>query len=79
MNAAVPRTDDAELVLVLRVARNQVRLCSLKGLAGGPFPRREIAPLYFGYDPMQQARPDHFMLAKFRHDVIEEGVALGDR
>jgi hypothetical protein len=53
-------SSDAELVLVLRVARNQVRLCSLKGLARSPFPRRDVAPLHFGYDPMQQARPDHF-------------------
>jgi len=60
---------------VLRVARNQVRQCSLKGLARSPFPRRDVAPLHFGYDPMQQAGPDHFIPAKFRRNVIEEGVS----
>ena len=29
-----------------------------------------IAPLHFANDPMQQARSDHFVLAKLRRDVL---------
>ena len=31
------------------------------------------------YDPMQQARSDHFVLAKLRRDVLKHGVAGGLR
>jgi hypothetical protein len=36
-----------------------------------------IAPLHFADDPMQQARSDHFVLAKLRRDVLNEGIAVG--
>ena len=35
-----------------------------------------IAPLYFANDPMQQARSDHFVLAKLRRHLLKEGVAV---
>ena len=38
-----------------------------------------IAPLHFANDPMQQARSDHFVLAKLRRDVLKHGVAGGLR
>ena len=38
-----------------------------------------IAPLHFADDPMQQARSDHFVLAKLRRDVLKQGVAVGLR
>jgi hypothetical protein len=38
-----------------------------------------IAPLHFANDPMQQARSDHFVLAKLRRDVLKHGVAVGLR
>ena len=38
-----------------------------------------IAPLHFADDPMQQARSDHFVLAKLRRDVLKHGVAGGLR
>ena len=31
------------------------------------------------YDPMQQARSDHFVLAKLRRDVLKQGIAVGLR
>ena len=34
-----------------------------------------IAPLHFANDPMQQARSDHFVLAKLRRDVLKHCVA----
>ena len=36
-----------------------------------------IAPLHFADDPMQQAGSDHFVLAKLRRDVLNEGIAVG--
>jgi hypothetical protein len=42
-------------------------------LARSSLPRRDIAPLHFAYDPMQQAGADHFVLAKLRRDAFEEG------
>ena len=38
-----------------------------------------IAPLHFANDPMQQARSDHFVLAKLRRDVLKQGIAVGLR
>ena len=38
-----------------------------------------IAPLHFANDPMQQARSNHFVLAKLRRDVLKHGVAGGLR
>ena len=38
-----------------------------------------IAPLHFADDPMQQARSDHFVLAKLRRDVLKQGIAVGLR
>jgi len=37
-----------------------------------------IAPLHCA-NPMQQARSDHFVLAKLRRDVLKHGVAGGLR
>ena len=36
-----------------------------------------IAPLHFADDPRQQARSDHFVLAKLRCDVRKHGFAVG--
>ncbi len=36
-----------------------------------------IAPPHFANDPMQQARSDHFVLAKLRRNVLKKGIPLG--
>jgi hypothetical protein len=53
------------------------RGCFLRTLAGSALLRGDIARLHFTYNPMQQARADHLVPAKFRCNISEESVAVG--